>query len=316
MTSRSGTLIQRSRRLDLEGVDFGAFVDRPLDPATLRCLRYMHDVEHHTMCYLRDVLVTSAHSDPEVTAFLACWAYEEHWHGEAIARILDVHGEGAGPDRVASIRRSLPRRDRLRPLLYLVGSSFTPHMVTAHMAWGAVNEWTTQAGYGRLAARARHPILSELLRRIMKQEGRHIDFYAAQARQRLEHCRLGRHITRTALRRFWTPVGAGLMPPAEVAFLVQHLFSGAEGAAVAARIDRQIDRLPGLCGLGLVARVVTSLANPARPCSPPGARPDARELLSSDRRQASRPQRPGSPCSWLPADSISTCTSSATGTSP
>lgn len=257
MTPHSGTLVQRSRRLDLDGVDFDAFGVHPLDPATLRCLRYMHDVEHHTTCYLRDVLVTRAHADPEVTAFLACWAYEEHWHGEAIAQVLAIHGEQAGPARVASMRRSLPRGDRLRPLLYLAGSALTPHMVTAHMAWGAVNEWTAQAGYGRLAAR--HPVLSELLRRIMKQEGRHIDFYASQARDRLDGSRLAQRVTREALRRFWTPVGAGVMPPGEVAFLVRHLFSGADGAQVAARIDRQIDRLPGLSGLELVARAVGSL---------------------------------------------------------
>ncbi|MGH9088657.1 MAG: ferritin-like domain-containing protein [Acidimicrobiales bacterium] len=256
MSTNMGALVERSARLDVNDLDFGAFADRPLDESTLRCLRYMHDVECHTMCYLRDVLVTRVHADPEVTAFLACWCYEEHWHGEAIARILAVHGEPAGPERVAAMRRSLPARDRLQPLLYLVGSSLTSHIVTAHMTWGAVNEWTTQAGYGRLAAKSGHPVLAELLRRIMKQEGRHIDFYAGQARRRLESSRMAQRLTRVALRRYWTPVGAGVMPGAEVDFLIDHLFGGAEGLAVAQRIDRQVDRLPGLSGLGLVERAV------------------------------------------------------------
>jgi len=30
----------------------------------------MHDVESHTVCYLRDILVTRAHRDPEITSFL------------------------------------------------------------------------------------------------------------------------------------------------------------------------------------------------------------------------------------------------------
>jgi hypothetical protein len=81
-------LTRRSARLELDGIDFASFADRPLDADTLRCLRYMHDVENHTMCYLRDVLVTRAHRDPEVTAFLACWCYEEHWHGDALAQVL------------------------------------------------------------------------------------------------------------------------------------------------------------------------------------------------------------------------------------
>lgn len=164
-------LIQRSARLDLSGLDFGELIKRPLAEASLRCLRYMHDVESHTVCYLRDVLVTRAHADPEVTAFLACWSFEEHWHGEAIARVLGAHGEQAGPARVVATRRALPRLDRLRPLLYVAGSAVSRHVVTVHMAWGAVNEWTTQAGYSRLAAKGGHPVLTDLLRRIMKQEG-------------------------------------------------------------------------------------------------------------------------------------------------
>ncbi len=259
MTSSTDSLVQRSQRLDLDGVDFEAFRVHPLDASSLRCLRYMHDVESHTMCYLRDVLVTSAHADPEVTAFLACWVYEEHWHGEAIARVLEAHGEQAGVARVASMRRALPRWDRLRPLGYLAVSTLTSHMVTAHMTWGAVNEWTTQAGYARLAAKARHPVLSELLRRIMKQEGRHVDFYVAQARRRLEESTLARRVTRSALRHFWTPVGAGVMPSSEVDFLLRHLFGDPDGVEVAARIDRRIDRLPGLAGLGLVGRVAGTL---------------------------------------------------------
>ncbi|MGH9079444.1 MAG: hypothetical protein ACRDYE_05070 [Acidimicrobiales bacterium] len=55
-------------------------------------------------------------------------------------------------------------------------------MTAIHMTWGAVNEWTTQAADGRLAKLGDHHTLAELLRRIMKQEGRHIDFIAAQAK--------------------------------------------------------------------------------------------------------------------------------------
>ena len=71
------TFKQRSGRLDDSDIDYDRFRTEPLDEASLRCLRYMHDVEFHTACYLRDVLVTRAHAEPDVTAFLSCWAYEE-----------------------------------------------------------------------------------------------------------------------------------------------------------------------------------------------------------------------------------------------
>ncbi|MGH9920687.1 MAG: ferritin-like domain-containing protein [Nitrososphaerales archaeon] len=259
MATDTASLIQRSARLETADIDFDTFRTHPLDPVTLRCLRYMHDIEGHTMCYLRDVLVTRAHKDPDLTAFMACWAYEEHWHGEAIARVLDAHGEPSGRTRLEALRRRLPRRDSLRPITFAVGSAFTTHLPAVHMAWGAVNEWCTQTGYARLAAKAKHPVLGELLHRIMKQEGRHIDFYSGEARRRLSAHPRAQRITRFALRHFWSPVGSGVMPPTEVEFLTAHLFGDEAGLEAARRIDRQMDRLPGLAGLGLLERAVNAV---------------------------------------------------------
>ncbi len=58
----------------------------------------------------------------------------------------------------------------------------------------------------------------------MKQEGRHIDFYASQAARRLDGDRRAQRITRWTLRRFWTPVGAGINDPADVRFMADYLF--------------------------------------------------------------------------------------------
>ncbi len=249
-----------SAKLDVEDIDFDSFRDRPLDPEALRCLRYMHDVENHTVCYLRDVLVTRAHLDPEVTSFLTLWNYEEFWHGEAIAKILQAHDEQAGTGRIAALRQRLPKRDSWRPLTFQLASAITPHLTAVHMTWGAVNEWTTQAGYARLAKLADHPTLSELLRRIMKQEGRHIDFYATQAKGRLADSRAAQRLTRWALRHFWAPVGSGVVPEREVDFLRAYLFGDDDGRAMADRIDRRVDRLPGLEGLNLLRGAVALAA--------------------------------------------------------
>ena len=248
------TYKRHAGRVSLDEIDFDAFRSRPLGEDTLRCLRYMHDIEHHTVCYLRDLLVTSAHQDHEMTTFLALWTYEEFWHGEAIGAVLAAHDEPVGDARIAPLRRSIRVRGRVAPLLHGVGSLVAGASYTAvHMTWGAVNEWTTQAGYGRLAHEAGHPTLSLLLRRIMRQEGRHLDFYANQAIKRLESDKRAQWMTRLALTRFWTPVGSDIMPRSEVQHMVRHLFSGPEGSAACARIDGRIDRLPGLAGLGLLS---------------------------------------------------------------
>lgn len=236
--------------LDDSDIDYDEFRRHPLPDEALRCLRYMHDVEHHTVCYLRDLLVTRAHDDPVITTFLTMWAYEEFWHGEAIGRILRAHDEIAGRPRIDAVR-ARAGSGRLGTLGTMLASAATEHIVTVSLTWGAVNEWTTQAAYVRLAQRTGHPTLAELVRRIAKQEGRHIDFYASEAMRRLGNRRAQR-LTRWALSRRWTPVGSGVMPRAETAHLITYLFGDDEGVAMARRIDRRIDRLPGLAGLALV----------------------------------------------------------------
>lgn len=244
---------RRTDRLDLDGIDFEAFAADPLSEDVLRCLRYMHDVESHTVCYLRDLLATRAHRDPEITTFLTFWNFEELWHGEALGMVLAAHGEPSGSARTRVVRQRPLWRDQAALLGHGLGSMVVGESFLAvHMTWGAVNEWTTQAGYARVAAKAGHPELSELLRRIMRQEGRHIDFYASEAGRRLADDPRARRVTRWALRRLWAPVGSGVMPAEEVRFLVGYLFDGEEGAAVARRIDRRVDALPGLAGLHLV----------------------------------------------------------------
>jgi hypothetical protein len=247
--------------LDVRDLDLAnAFHTHRLDADVLRCLRYMHDIELHTICYLRDLLVTSAHRDPEITTFLTFWSFEEFWHGEAIAVVLRAHGEQAGAARVGDLRRARRAAEATKPFVHGLSSLLVgPSMTAVHMTWGAINEWTTQAGYARLAQRCGHPVLVEMLRRIMRQEGRHIDFYAAQASTRLDGNRRAQWITRQALKRFWAPVGSDVMPDPEVRHLISYLFAGDEGAAMAARIDRRIDSLPGLAGLKLVRRARASM---------------------------------------------------------
>lgn len=230
-----------------------AFRDRPLAEEVLRCLRYMHDVESHTVCYLRDLLMTASHRDPRITTFRTMWNFEEYWHGVAIAQVLRAHGEPAEDDRIAPLRARRGSAGLLGPLSQglaskLLGEDF----IAVHMSWGAVNEWCTQAGYHRLAARAEHPVLAALLGRIARQESRHIAFYADEARRRLQSSARARRVTRAALRHLWAPVGSGVMPAAETRFLLEYLLDGPEGRRVAARIDERIGRLPGLAGMSLV----------------------------------------------------------------
>src|SRR3712207_3666582 len=265
-----------------DDLDFTTFRTSPLAPEVLRSLRFMHDVESHTVCYLRDLLLTRSHQDPRVTTFLTMWSYEEYWHGVAIGKVLEAHGEAAEDERIAPMRQRLAGwADRLSPFASAVGSGVLgDDFVAIHMTWGAINEWSTQAGYERLAERAGHPVLTELLGRIARQESRHIAFYATEARQRLAASARARTATRWLLRARWAPVGSGVMPREETEFLLTWLMGGPAGLRAAQRIDRNVDRLPGLDGLGLVTRALRQYGVPAvvESGSPATVRPIARPV--------------------------------------
>jgi hypothetical protein len=268
MTFRIEEYTRSAAPVRLDDLDLAAFRARPLSAAGLRCLRYMTDVENHTVCYLRDLLVTPSHADPEITAFLTMWNYEEYWHGEALAAVLAAHGVTGRADHIRAVRRALGWRDRVAPIRQaLLAQTVGADFIAVHMTWGAINEWSTHAGYARLIEREGHPVLTELLQRIMRQETRHVAFYVSQARARLDASRRAQRLTRFALRRYWQPVGSGVMPATETRHLLAYLLAGPDGRRTAAAIDGRVDRLPGLAGLHLVGRATAGLTRIAGPAA-------------------------------------------------
>jgi hypothetical protein len=234
-------------------LDFEDFKTNPLPEATLRSLRYMCDIEYHTVCYLRDMLVTPSHKDEEVSAFMTMWNREEFWHGEALAEVLGAHGITVDFDQLKATRLKLGWKDRLDPVKQsLLGNIIGKDFIAVHMIWGAANEWSAVAAYNRLAELEKHPVLAKLLHRIAKQEARHVAFYATQARDRLARSRKAQVLARFALSKAWGPVGSSVMPPDEVSHVMGHLFAGEEGMREIRKLDDHISKMPGLEGLTIV----------------------------------------------------------------
>ena len=123
------------------------------------------------------------------------------------------------------------------------------------MTWGAINEWTANAAYNRLGQVADHPVLTELLGRIMRQEGRHAAYYASYARDLLED-RKSQKVTKWFLEHQWAIVGSGDVPKIETAYAGAYLFGSGDGLHLIDRIEERIDALPGLAGLNLVRSAI------------------------------------------------------------
>jgi rubrerythrin len=256
--------VRSSGRVDLSAVEWDRVREAPLTRDEVRLLRYMMDIESHTVIFLRDLLATHAAFDPTITAFLSCWNYEEYWHGEAFSRLLGEAGIPVAPDREAvrhdspyptrtrrihAIRRSLGARGYLSHIGTLVGSALTDRdFVAIHMTWGMVNELTTANAYRWMIDRTGNAPLEQVLRAIMKQERRHFAFYRSQARRRLRASARARRLVRWSLDHLWAPVGTGVRPQAETDFVVTHLFNDPEGLVLVRELDETIAALPGLEG--------------------------------------------------------------------
>lgn len=258
--------VRSSRAVDLTGVTWEDITAHPISGAEARCLTYMMDVETHTVMYARDLLATRAAFEPDVTAFLSCWIYEEFWHGEAFSRFLGEAGFTLEPDREKvkvdspyptkigrnqRIRRALGRSVYWEHLVTMIGSVLSRDFVALHMTWGAMNELSAVNSYQEMIRRSENPVLQDILRRVIKDERRHFAFYRSQARQRLARSKRARRMTRWAMERLWAPVGTGLRPQRESDFALVSLFGDEAGQEKLQRLDATIAELPGFEGATL-----------------------------------------------------------------
>jgi hypothetical protein len=255
--------LRNSKKVDLSDIEWDHIPDHPLSDGDVMCMHYMMDIETHTVIYLRDLLATRAAHDPHITAFLSCWVYEELWHGEAFSDFLRHYGievpaepklpDGSTPlpsrpTRIRTFREQLGVGHQLSLLPTMLGSFMTRDFIAIHMTWGAINELTTLSGYHQLIRRSGHPILHQMLRKVIQDERRHFAFYRAQGRARLERATpRARRFVGWVFDNFWTPVGAGVKSQEEVDALALYLFGDSpEGRAGIREIDATIqESFPG-----------------------------------------------------------------------
>src|SRR5213594_1639300 len=140
--------VARSRAVDLSEIDWPVVARHPVAPEVVRTLRYMQDIESHTIIYMRSLLATRAIDDPDVATFLACWVHEETFHGLALERFLAAAGHPMGPRPKPHGHENFAQWFEARFTALL--SRLWPDFCAVHMTWGAINELTALTGYRRL----------------------------------------------------------------------------------------------------------------------------------------------------------------------
>lgn len=237
--------LRNSKKVDISDIDLTQAAHYPLTQDEIHCLTYMMDIESHTIVYLRSILSTCAIEDSDTTAFLSCWAYEEHFHGRTIGQFLKACGIEFSSHRIAEVKRGTAFTEWLKDMGASFICQFTRHFHGAYLTYGAISELSTLEGYGVLASRTQNPILAEILRRLAKDERRHFSFYYNKARMELQE-RNAQRLATFVIKHFWLPVGGGVKTDEEVTWILNYILQGAEGETVARRIDETIAKLPGL----------------------------------------------------------------------
>jgi hypothetical protein len=246
---------EESKKLDVSDVAWQDVTKYPLTKGDLFFLHVAMDIENHVPLYLSHLLVTRACMDPVLTAFLACWNYEELWHGENLGRFLHLYGIDFDADqRTADVRANLGVQNSFSILSTMVGSWLTKDFSAIYLTIGAINELCTATAYQAVARKSGHPVLRDLLSRIIKDERRHFAFYYNSAREWLSDNPAAQRLDRFAIDHVWVPIGKGVKNQEEVDAIVQYLFDDEEGQEELRRIDAKIGKLPGLAGVRLMTR--------------------------------------------------------------
>ncbi len=145
--------VSRSRPLDLTGIVWDDVARSPITSDVIRTLRYMHEIERHTVIFPRTIFSTRAVNDEVIGRFLTCWLYEESFHGPALARFLEAAGQSLPPQPCNRFIRT----DRLEAIVIPILAALWSDFLALHMTWGAIHELTTITAYHRLATQAGHP---------------------------------------------------------------------------------------------------------------------------------------------------------------
>ena len=246
--------VSLSKAIDLSDIDWAEARRVGITDEEDQILRYMQDTESHTILYLRDLLSGAAARDPEVTTFLACWVYEETFHGRALDRFLVEVGRPPASTRYESVHLRPSIREILSAWAGRLAASATPHFAAVHMCWGAVNEFLAATAYTQLARNSANRPLQKLLHRLAKDERRHFAFYHDQADRRLRAGgRVAQKLCALTLNN-WQPVGSGVGQPETIDLFASYLFSDRRGRRELALLHQAVHQLPGMASWDVADR--------------------------------------------------------------
>lgn len=241
--------------------------DHPFDRRFVPVLLYMRDIEILTDMYHRELLRTPTGKDKVISKFMERWGVEEITHGELINRFLNEAGIETPDEWKDEITGSVSRYYHfyarcLTTLTNLMGKKFT----ATHMTYGTINELSAAQSYRRLIELADHPVLTHILKAIIREESVHTTFYLNVARLELKKSEFAQKVARFVINAFWLPVGSGTRPQDLTDYTIATLFGDDHGVEWIDRlVTQKVQVLPGFDG---VTKVTDKIAEIGRKTDP------------------------------------------------
>lgn len=220
-----------------------------LEPVLGRMLHTAADLEEDTGITRAQARALGIDRADDLAAFLPVWADEEAEHARALRALLAGRTYAPPPSRPPDIsaRRRLLTRLPLAPLRRL------PEPAVVACTFGAAAEYVTIIVYRAVADQADDDVVRRLLRDIARQEARHLGFLLAAARARAAVLTpLHARVTRRVVRAMWEPPGVPSLGIEGWRDVFAPLLVRDDLRARVAAVDRMVDSIPHLEGLGLM----------------------------------------------------------------
>jgi hypothetical protein len=128
------------------------------------------------------------------------------------------------------------------------------------MAYGTINEMCAAQSYRRLIKLADHPVLTHILKGIIREESVHTQFYHSIARLELQKSDFSKQIARFIIKTFWKPVGTGARPQNLSDYTIATLFGDETGIKWIDRlVTQKMQTLPGMDGITQVTDQIAAI---------------------------------------------------------
>ncbi len=243
-------------------IEWSKVREHPFDERLIPVIFYMRDVETLTDMYWQELRRTPTGRDTVISKFMERWGIEEVTHGEVLNRFLNELGYETDADWQKQIRRNVSLSYHINTFLItsltnLIGSKFT----ATHMTFGAVHEMTTAQAYRRMIEIADHPVLTHILKAIIREESAHTQFYWSIARLELRKNDLAQKLARKVIEHFYYPVGQGSLKKERTKYVVSALF-GKDSAldVIDTTVTQRVQQLPGFDGIRKITDTIGNMA--------------------------------------------------------